>query len=206
MKVIGEPSFAGLTLKTAVDFIQFASIFGHVTHIWKCTFCLYVVAFVQGGLYQMLQPSFARQRLAKSHCHANRDSAKVSVDTRNLGITRRFRCSGYRRPIDELFGVVASIRSSQAYKREFILELNSFIRKSRVEAGSNTSTITLRVVGGDEKGSLESDTIKYGREIQGTRTRERLRWRGPAAYTKDRPVLSSERAPHKKKTVTFKQK
>jgi hypothetical protein len=31
-----------------------------------------------------------------------------------------------------------------------------------VEAGSNTSTVTLRVVGGDEKGSLESETVKYG--------------------------------------------
>jgi hypothetical protein len=33
-------------------------------------------------------------------------------------------------------------------------------------------------------------------------------WQGPAAYTKDRPVLSSERAPTKKKknkTVTVKQ-
>jgi hypothetical protein len=28
----------------------------------------------------------------------------------------------------------------------------------RVEAGSNTSTVTLRVVGGEEKGSLESVT------------------------------------------------
>jgi hypothetical protein len=27
--------------------------------------------------------------------------------------------------------------------------------QSRVEAGSNTSTVALRVVGGDEKGSLE---------------------------------------------------
>jgi hypothetical protein len=63
-----------------------------------------------------------------------------------------------------------------------------------VEAGSNTSTVTLRVVGGDEKGSLKSETVKYGHESQGTRTRERLRWKGPAAYTKDRPVLSSERA------------
>jgi hypothetical protein len=43
---------------------------------------------------------------------------------------------------------------------------------SRVEAGSNTSTVTLRVVGGDEKGSLESETVKYGGESQGTRTRE----------------------------------
>jgi hypothetical protein len=33
-------------------------------------------------------------------------------------------------------------------------------RRSRVEAGSNTSTLTLRVVGGDEKGSLESETVK----------------------------------------------
>jgi hypothetical protein len=48
-----------------------------------------------------------------------------------------------------------------------------------VEAGSNTSTVTLRVVGGDEKGSLKSETVKYGRESQGTRIRERLRWRGP---------------------------
>jgi hypothetical protein len=67
-----------------------------------------------------------------------------------------------------------------------------------VEAGSNTSTVTLRVVGGDEKGSLKYETVKYGREYQGTRTRERLRWEDPAACTNDRPVLSSERAPHKK--------
>jgi hypothetical protein len=69
--------------------------------------------------------------------------------------------------------------------------------QTRVEAGSNTSTVTLRVVGGDEKGSLKSERVKDGNESQGTRTRERLRWRGPAAYTKDRPVLSSRRAPHK---------
>jgi hypothetical protein len=43
---------------------------------------------------------------------------------------------------------------------------------SRVEAGSNTSTVTLRVVGGDEKGSLELETVKYGRGSQGTRARE----------------------------------
>jgi hypothetical protein len=40
------------------------------------------------------------------------------------------------------------------------------------EDGSNTSTVTLRVVGGDEKGSLKSETVKYGRESQGSRTRE----------------------------------
>jgi hypothetical protein len=38
-----------------------------------------------------------------------------------------------------------------------------------VEAGSNTSTVTPRVVGGDEKGSLKSETVKYGPESKGTR-------------------------------------
>jgi hypothetical protein len=39
-----------------------------------------------------------------------------------------------------------------------------------VEAGSNTSTVTLRIVGGDEKGSLKTEREKYGPEIEGTRT------------------------------------
>jgi hypothetical protein len=34
-------------------------------------------------------------------------------------------------------------------------------RVSRVKVGSNTSTVALRVVGGDEKGSLEPETVKY---------------------------------------------
>jgi hypothetical protein len=75
------------------------------------------------------------------------------------------------------------------------------IRAEELKDGTedgNTSTVTLRVVGGDEKGSLKSGTVKYGREYQGTRIRERLRWQGPAAYTKDRPLLSSERKPNKK--------
>jgi hypothetical protein len=41
-----------------------------------------------------------------------------------------------------------------------------------MEAGSNTSTVALRVVGGDEKESLEFEREKYGRESQGTRARE----------------------------------
>jgi hypothetical protein len=78
------------------------------------------------------------------------------------------------------------------------------ISVTRVEAGSNTSTVTLRVVGGDEKGSHKSETVKYGHKSQGTRNRERLRWQGPAAHTKDKPVLSSERAPHGIKNVTVR--
>jgi hypothetical protein len=58
-----------------------------------------------------------------------------------------------------------------------------------VEAGSSTSTVTLRVEGGDEKGSFKTETVKYGHESKGT---------------KDRPVLSSERAPHKSRIVIVK--
>jgi hypothetical protein len=63
----------------------------------------------------------------------------------------------------------------------------------------------VRVVGGDEKGSLKSETVIYCRESQGIRTKERLRWQWPAAYTKDIPDLSSERAPRKNKIVTVTQ-
>jgi hypothetical protein len=73
---------------------------------------------------------------------------------------------------------------------------------SRVEAGSNTSTVTLRVVGGDEKGSLESETVKYGHESHGSWTRKCLHWQRPGAIVNDRPVLSSERAPHINKPAT----
>jgi hypothetical protein len=62
------------------------------------------------------------------------------------------------------------------------------VRRPRVEAGSTTSTVTLRDVGGDEKGSLKSETVKYGPEFQGTRIRERLRRQRPTAYTEERPA------------------
>jgi hypothetical protein len=51
---------------------------------------------------------------------------------------------------------VVSIRFSGSYKRELIREF----KLSRVEVGSNTSTVALFVVGRDEKGSLESETVK----------------------------------------------
>jgi hypothetical protein len=48
------------------------------------------------------------------------------------------------------------------------------MRETRVEVGSNTSTVILRVVGGDENGSLKSETVKYGRELRGNRFMESL--------------------------------
>jgi hypothetical protein len=48
--------------------------------------------------------------------------------------------------------------------RNITLTLTWVSWDTRVEAGSNTSTVTLRVLGGDEKGSLKSETVKYGHE------------------------------------------
>jgi hypothetical protein len=58
---------------------------------------------------------------------------------------------------------------------------------TRVEAGSNTSTVSLRVVGVVENESLKSETVKYGRESQETRTRERLRCKGQQHIRKTDP-------------------
>jgi hypothetical protein len=90
-------------------------------------------------------------------------------------------------------------------RRHGVYRITLLVLETRVEAGSNTSTVTLRVVGGDEKGSLKCETVKCGRKSQGTRTRETLRWQGQAAYTKDRSVLSSERAPHRNRTLTVEE-
>jgi hypothetical protein len=50
---------------------------------------------------------------------------------------------------------------------------------------------------------FESEIVKYGHESRWSRTRERLRWRGPAAIVNDRSVLSSERTSHMKKYLTI---
>jgi hypothetical protein len=57
----------------------------------------------------------------------------------------------------------------------YILFRRNSVFKSRVKAGSNTSTVALQVVGGDENGILESETAKYGRESHGTQTRPLVR-------------------------------
>jgi hypothetical protein len=41
-----------------------------------------------------------------------------------------------------------------------------------VEAGSNTSTVSLRVVEGDKKRSLRYEPIKYGHDSHGNQIRE----------------------------------
>jgi hypothetical protein len=63
----------------------------------------------------------------------------------------------------DLYSVLSKLSKEEIHSRE---------KFSCVEAGSNTSTVALRVVGGDKKESLESETVKYGSEAHGTRTRD----------------------------------
>jgi hypothetical protein len=47
-----------------------------------------------------------------------------------------------------------------------------------------------------------SGTVNYGHESHGSRTQKCLHWQGPGAIVNNRPVLSSERAPHINKPAT----
>jgi hypothetical protein len=74
-----------------------------------------------------------------------------------------------------------------------------------VEAGSNTFTVTLRVVGGEEKGSLNLETVKYGRKCQGTRQENDCTGKGQQQIQKTDPSSRQRGRPTKNKTVTVKQ-
>jgi hypothetical protein len=72
-------------------------------------------------------------------------------------------------------GNCENLKNSQAYKVTPVVKYNITYEEqkiSHVEAGSNTSAVTLPVIEGDERGSLESETVKYDRESHGTWTRE----------------------------------
>jgi hypothetical protein len=61
-----------------------------------------------------------------------------------------------------------------------------------VGAGSNTYTAALRVVGGEENGSLESKTVKHGRESHekdcADEDQQQLYTTDPSSRQKERPT------------------
>jgi hypothetical protein len=87
--------------------------------------------------------------------------------------TQHYRAAFYMVSATQRNRAVFSVRGPCREDIRFsAVQFSSVQNYSRVEAGSNTSTVALRVVGGDGKGSLESETIKYGLQFYGTRTRE----------------------------------
>jgi hypothetical protein len=69
-----------------------------------------------------------------------------------------------------------------------------------VEAGSNTSTVTLRVVRGDEMGSLKSETVKYGLKSQGTRNEKDCVGKGQRHIQKTDPSSRQRGRPTESRT------
>jgi hypothetical protein len=126
--------------------------------------------------------STARQRLAK---HVP-DRYAVNVIWRPLldngfgyhGITGVCGTTQTRTEVLEPLKAVISILFSQSYK-------------------TRGTIVTLRVVGGDEMGSLKSETVKYGRESQGTRTRETALAMASSIYKRQTRPLVREGAPQK---------
>jgi hypothetical protein len=79
----------------------------------------------------------------------------------------------------------------------FDFDLNTSTWPS-VEEGSNAATTALRVVGGDEKESLKSETVKYGHEPQGTRTPRKTKLaRASSIYKRQTRPLVREGATQK---------
>jgi hypothetical protein len=87
------------------------------------------------------------------------------------------------------------LRSLSFQRRKIFWALNAKLNQGnylypwviRVEAESNTSTVTLRVVGGDENGSLKSETVKYGRKSLGTTTEKDCAGKGQRHTQKTDP-------------------
>jgi hypothetical protein len=83
-----------------------------------------------------------------------------------------------------------SIGPTQGYMRRYSDRSKV---ETNVEARLNTSIMTLRVVGGNRKGSLKSESKIWLRIPRDSDPRRAV----PAAYTKDRTIILSERAPRK---------
>jgi hypothetical protein len=76
----------------------------------------------------------------------------------------------------------------------------SVVELTHVEAASNTSTVILRVVGGDEKGSLKSEKVNYDREYQGPGPEKDSSGKGSIYKRQIRSLVRED-----KKTVSCKQ-
>jgi hypothetical protein len=134
-------------------FIQF--LCGHTLWIWAMfpTFRSYIlppssVSKCEGYM------SFFVYIVTRRPIATKRVDIPVSVEIDSWKLTRYGTHSrGYE------WSTNISLDTDTLYKRPFRWAWC----QSCVEAGSNTSTVALRVVGGDKKGSLESETVKYGR-------------------------------------------
>jgi hypothetical protein len=168
-----------------------------------------------GGGFEYLhheQASRRRRRKGKSQIWESKLWSRVPRDTDQRKTTLARASSIYKIQTRPLVREGAPEKQDRNYQRIINIQMGldtkiywltdrqsqcDFDFDFRVEAGSNASTVTLRVVGGDKKKSLEFGTVKYCCESHETRIRKWMRWRKPAAIANDRPILSSEKMLYK---------
>jgi hypothetical protein len=126
--------------------------------------CFILVSCLVYSISQTIQLTKSSQQ---SYKYDTNNKFKVHSVSKNLLIliteTHDYNCTEPLRPVPNRTEIdSACTRSTEEVYHE----------RSRVEAASNTSIVALRVVGGDEKGSDESEIVKYDHESHGTRTRE----------------------------------
>jgi hypothetical protein len=165
-------------LLTTVPFLYFCIFysftFSFTLHLYDLTLRLYI--------YKMNKAMWSIDQLLRGYCKQRPFLGNGSVNT--------FRGNEY--PRNNRVNVGNRVFYMRSMPRCYNRDSWRRLRCTRVEAGSNTSTVTLRVVGGDEKGSLKSETVKY----------EKTMLARTSSINKRHTRLSSERAPHKNKTVT----
>jgi hypothetical protein len=148
-------------LGTPVSFSVLGSIPGDFKWHSRWTKCRWSRVFFGFPLLRIIPPLLCI--VAQSRCYAT--IVRRAVSGQRLGI--RVPTATVTRATKETVCCLCNQRRGVIRKRTGTTK-----SVTRVEAGSNTATVTLRVVRGDEKGSLESETVKYGRESHGTRTRK----------------------------------
>jgi hypothetical protein len=111
------------------------------------------------------QPLLGNARTQQQrNCHDTRCDAYTAVAMERFSrhVSAETNTGNYR-------GAVFSVGS---VPRVYKTDKEDRLSYSHGEVESHSSTLALQVVGGDEKGSLESEGVKYSHESHGTRTRE----------------------------------
>jgi hypothetical protein len=62
-----------------------------------------------------------------------------------------------------IYATIDDICFLRSVPRSYKKDKEDRLSQPRVVAGSNTSTVTLQIVAGDEKGIIKSEAVKYGR-------------------------------------------
>jgi hypothetical protein len=155
------------------------------------------------GLFLWLLPAVFTPRQIRTPHMLPKDSHRRHVSNRRHARTVPLKTCTYTYDLSLYSNFPYAAPSVTYHERLYnITEKNTSSKVgSHMEAGSNTSTVALRVVGGDVKWTLESEAVKYDRQSQGTAVA-----RTSSNCKRQTRPLVREGAPHINKPATLWQK